>query len=57
MPTRPLTPEQELCFNSAVELASAAIASGAISNDAEAVKDYIVKMYPALRAIVRTLPL
>ena len=55
MAMKPLTPEQMMCFNAAVELASAAIISGTLSSDTEAVRDYVKKMYPALKDITRTL--
>ena len=55
MPMKTLTPEQVMCFNAAVELASAAIASGKLSSEVDAVRDYISKMYPALKQVVRTL--
>ena len=55
MGMKTLTPEQVMCFNAAIELASAAVASKAISSDAQAVKDYVNKMYPALKEVVRTL--
>ena len=55
MPMKTLTPEQVMCFNAAVELASAAIASGKLSSEVDAVRDYISKMYPAVKQVVRTL--
>lgn len=57
MPMKQLTQEQLACFNAAVELASAAIVSGAISSDTNTVTDYLNKMYPALKQVIRTLTL
>lgn len=44
MPTKTLTPEQALCFQSAIELACAAIVNGTLSSEPEAVKEYISKI-------------
>ena len=48
MPTKALTPEQILCFQSAVELTSAAVINGA-----GAVKDYMLTIYPSLVQVLQ----
>ena len=53
MPTKALTPEQILCFQSAVELTSAAVINGAISSEAGAVKDYMLTIYPSLLQVLQ----
>lgn len=53
MPQKALTPEQILCFQSAVELTSAAVIRGVVSSDADTVKEYILKLYPSLNQVVQ----